>query len=146
MNYKKLVYVDMDDTLCDYKSAIKARRKFIQYPQSKEGFFLNLEPLPNAISSMKKFLEDEKIEVYILTAPSVMNPMSYMEKRQWVEKHLGMEYCQRLIICPNKGLLKGDILIDDLTEGKGQEDFEGELIQIGNEMFPNWNTIMDYLY
>jgi len=82
---------------------------------------------------------------YILTAPSTKNPMSYTEKRVWVEKHLGMEMVERLIISPNKSLLKGHYLIDDNIEGKGQEGFEGEVLQYGSALYPNWNAVMQSL-
>ncbi len=42
----------------------------------------------------------------------------------------------KLIICSNKGLLKGDILIDDHISGRGQEFFEGKLIHFGQNEYP----------
>ena len=53
--------------------------------------------------------------------------------------------CHKLIISPNKALNKGHYLIDDYTEGKGQDNFEGELINFGSEKFKNWNLVCDYL-
>jgi 5'(3')-deoxyribonucleotidase len=50
---------------------------------------------------------------------------------------------EKLIISPNKGLLKGDILIDDIVEGKGQEHFEGELIHFGSAKFPDWESVLE---
>ncbi len=38
-----------------------------------------------------------------------------MEKRVWIEKYFGLEFTEKLIISANKGLLKGDLLIDDQT-------------------------------
>jgi 5'(3')-deoxyribonucleotidase len=58
-----------------------------------------------------------------------------------VEEHLGWKWCGRLIICPDKSLLKGDYLVDDYN----WEDFEGELIRFGSEEFPNWKQVKDYL-
>jgi hypothetical protein len=42
-------------------------------------------------------------------------------------------------------LLKGDILIDDLISGRGQENFEGEVMQFGSVSFPDWKTVMAQL-
>ena len=42
---KKIVYIDMDDTLCDYKGAFIKKaieNPGIQFPQSIYGFFANL--------------------------------------------------------------------------------------------------------
>ena len=143
----KLSYVDMDDTLCDYSGAFaraKAQQPAIAYPQSQYGFFRNLDPLPGALASIQYFEGHPDLEVYILTAPSIYNPLCYTEKRIWVEQYLGMEMVKRLIISPNKGLNKGDYLIDDHTSGRGQEIFSGQLIQFGSHEFPDWKTIRSY--
>jgi 5'-nucleotidase len=146
-NNQRIVYVDMDDTLCDYSGgylSAQASRLDIPYPQSLLGFYLGLEPLPGAVEGFNCLRATSSLDVYILTAPSVMNPHSYSEKRQWVERHLGLEVAYRLIICPNKGLLKGDILIDDNIRGKGQEHFAGEVYQFGSAKYPNWKALIQH--
>ena len=50
-----------------------------------------------------------------------------------------------LIICSHKGLLKGDILIDDHASGRGQELFEGKLIHFGQDDYPDWETVLNTL-
>jgi 5'-nucleotidase len=140
----KIVYIDLDDTLCDFKSAFLTALKMnpaIQYPQSQYRFFANLEPIEGAIKAVKDLINSEQYDPYILSAPSIRNPLSYAEKREWVEVHIGYDFCEKLILCPHKGLLKGDILIDDNIEGKGQDLFEGELIQFGSKAFPNWAAV-----
>ncbi len=140
----KIVYVDMDDVLVNYTEAVtfkKFQKPEQAYPQAELGFFSCLAPKIGGIAVMKKMLEHPEIEPYIATAPSLQNPLCYMEKRIWVEQHLGMEYVSRLIIIPNKGLLKGDILIDDHVEGKGQEFFKGDLWQFGSIRFPDWSAV-----
>ena len=57
----------------------------------------------------------DKFDMWFLTAPSIKNPMSYAEKRVWIETNSFPP--ERLIICPDKSLLKGDYLIDDNKEG-----------------------------
>ena len=47
-----------------------------------------------------------------------MNPLCYIEKRLWVEAHLGFDVVNRLIISAHKGLNKGHFLIDDNVEGR----------------------------
>ena len=143
-----IIYIDMDDTLCDYSTAFnEAVNKVpnLAFPQSQYGFYSHLKPIDGAIDGVKHLINSNHFEVYILTAPSTYNPLSYTEKRVWVEKHFGLDFTEKLIICANKGLLKGDVLIDDLIEGKGQEDFEGELIQFGSSKFPNWSAVLAYL-
>ena len=88
---KKIVYIDMDDVLCDFignYNKAKQSNPEIEYPQSKKGFLINLPPLKNAVESVEKL--KSKYDVYVLTAPSVFNPVCYSEKREWVEKYLGL--------------------------------------------------------
>ncbi len=144
---KKTIYLDMDDVLCDftaaYKTAIKANPA-IQYPQSQFDYFRKLAPIKDAIASVNYLLQQPLFEVYILTAPSIQNPLCYTEKRLWVEDHFGFEMVKRLIISPHKGLNRGDYLIDDNDSGKGQENFEGQLLKFGSPEFPNWKTVISF--
>ena len=142
MNKEIIVYIDLDDTLCDYKGAFIKKVKenpLIQYPQSTYGFFLDLEPLPGAIESFNEL--SSLFSVYIASRPSYLNPMCYTEKRVWVEKHLGLEACKKMFLAPEKKLLIGNYLIDDVIH----EGFKGEQIQFGSEKFPDWNYVLKYL-
>jgi 5'(3')-deoxyribonucleotidase len=144
---KKLVYIDMDDVLCNFNKALLENFSICkQYPQAEYGFFANLEPIEGGVESVKKLIDSDIYDPYILTAPSVRNPFSYTEKRVWIEKHFGLEFVNKLIISPNKGLLKGDYLIDDNVAGKGQENFEGEVLRFGGYDFPDWVSVMNYLH
>lgn len=139
-----IVYLDMDDVLCNFKEAhakALSANPSIQFPQSQYGFFLNLMPKEGAIDAVAAFEASSNYDVYILTAPSLKNPLCYTEKRAWVEKWLGFSMVEKLIISPNKSLLNGDILIDDNVSGKGQEGFEGRLIQFGSKQFPDWAAV-----
>lgn len=137
----------MDDTICCYSQALRSalinHSSINPDPRGVSGFYLNLEPKEGAIEAVKYL--DSIDDVYILTCPSIMNPISYMEKRLWIEKYFGFEFCKKLILSYNKGLLKGDILIDDYACGRGQENFEGKVIQYGSVKFPNWETIVNDL-
>lgn len=143
----KLIYLDMDDVLCQYTKAHREallENPKIQYPQSQYGFFRNLEPMKDAIFAVNYLRQQSIFDVYILTAPSVKNPLCYTEKRLWIEDHLGFEMVERLIISPNKGLSMGDYLIDDHKTGRGQENFKGELLQFGTPGFENWQKVLNY--
>ena len=129
----------MDGVLCDFDKGM-ALHKGTKYPQTKESFWVNLSPIEGAIEAVKELAESN--EVWILTAPSLKNPACYSGKRIWVEQNLGFDFVERLIICPNKGLLNGDILIDDNKEGRGQEYFDGVLVHFGGDAYKNWNDIL----
>ena len=136
---RPVTYIDMDNTLYDMKTPYTKALKItpeIAYPQSQYGFFTNLELLPGAEKAMTKLSQD--YDVWIATRPSFENPLCYTEKRVCIEKTLGLKWVKKLIIIPDKTLLKGDFLIDDnLWEG-----FEGKQLLFGSEKYPNWKSIL----
>lgn len=147
MSPRIIVYIDMDHTLSDYDAGFRRHQSLhpdLEFPQSVPGMFLNLEPVHGAIDAYLWLNSHPRLDVYILTAPSEMNPHSYTEKRLWVEKHLGMEVVRKLIISPNKGLNRGDFLIDDYISGRGQENFEGKILQFGSDEFPDWQAVIGF--
>lgn len=138
---QKRIYVDMDDTLCDFMGAswLALKEKPEQrYPQAEMDFFRKLRPHDGAIEAMNKLAEGH--DVWILTRPSYRNPLCYTEKRLWVEDHLGLEWCEKLILCPDKSLMKGDYLIDDIR----WDEFEGEQLVYGNQEFSTWDSVLTY--
>ncbi len=133
----------MDDVLCDYTGAHGAALlawPHVKFPQGVEGFFRDLHPMLGAIDAVNRLRSVSNL--FVLTAPSTRNPLSYTEKRIWIEEHFDYEFTKRLILSPDKGLLKGDFLIDDHIDGKGQERFEGKLIHFGTDAFPNWQSVL----
>ena len=142
------VFVDLDDTICDFTAAYEiARGRWPDnpWPQSRPGFFLDLLPLPGAIETLQWLESCPQAILHILSAPSCRNPLSYMEKRIWVEQHLGYEVVHRFHLSPDKGLFKGELLIDDNPNGKGQERFQGRLLHFGSSEFPDWRAVREEL-
>lgn len=140
-----VVHIDMDDTIFDYSGARdEALRNCpeIAYPQSQIDFFRNLKLIPGAKETIEKLFH--RVEIYFLTAPSTKNPFSYTEKCLSLKDNFGQWAVERLFICPDKSLVRGHYLIDDITAGKGQEMFGGELIQFGSGKYPNWEAIAEY--
>jgi len=143
---KKIIYIDMDHVLCDYNKAFlqyRADNPSQPFPQSQVGFFQNLEFIDGAFEAFK--LLNKYFDVWILSRPSVMNPLSYMEKALWVKNNFGLEIQKKLILCCNKSLVKGHYLIDDSIDD-GQQEFKGQLIRFGTVDFPNWKTVIRYIF
>ena len=143
---KKIVYVDMDGVLCDYGSFLdkminKGMNKFQVY--KIPGVFEDLNPIQGAINSFH--LLSKYFDVYILSTPMWSNPDSWKGKRIWVQNYLGGSAKKRLILSHNKGLLKGDYLIDD-RDANGVLDFEGEHIKFGQDNFKEWNAVLEYIF
>ena len=141
------VFFDMDDVLCYYTDAMNyARHKYPdqKYPQAQLDFFRNLKANPYAVKAFREMndpnLNGDIFDPWILTAPSMMNPLSYTEKRIWTEQQIGMWAVEKLIIAPDKSLLKGHILIDDQRKGRGQDRFDGVLIV--PEEYGTWGDIV----
>lgn len=140
---RKIVYVDMDNTICDFLTPFKSGQFKLKYPQSKIGFFLDLEPLEGALEGIKTL--QQKYDVWILTRPSIKNTHCYTEKADWIKKYFGEEMLEKLIICPDKSLAKGEYLVDD-DHRNGQTEFEGEHIHFGkDEKFMTWVQVVEYL-
>ena len=78
----------------------------------EKDFFFNLDPVPNAIETMKR-LQEEGFEIFILTAPIMDSPFVFQEKIRWVQKHLPFFDINRVIFSNFKNQIKGDILFDD---------------------------------
>ncbi len=128
-----IIYVDIDDTLADYSAAMK---RDLEFPQGELGFYRALEPLPDAVESVKAIMEFG-YEVYFLSAPSLKNIHCWSEKAEWVVAHFGAHNLHRLIICADKSLLNGDILIDNTKQPYGTKYF----MQFKN----NWKEILEFL-
>lgn len=145
MIIKDICYFDMDDVMADFIKAERlaiSKNPGIAFPQSQLKFFENLEPIPGSIEAYNEL--KQKYNVKILSRPSVYNPLSYMEKRLWVEKYLGFNECKNLILSCDKTLLKGKYLIDDIDQ-IGLFKPEWEHIHYGSARFPNWDSILYYL-
>lgn len=74
--------------------------------------YINLEPIEGAIDALLS-IQALGHEVLLVTSPWLTNPNCVQDKLAWVEKHLGAEWINRVIITKDKTLIDGDILIDD---------------------------------
>lgn len=52
---------------------------------------------------------------------------------------------KRMVITHRKDLCQGDYLIDDCGKN-GTSEFAGEWIEFGSEKFPDWNSVLVYLW
>ena len=145
---KKIVYVDMDNTIVDFKSGIEKLSKEDQ-EKYKDNFddhpeiFALMEPIDGAIEALKKL--NNHFDLYILSTAPWDNPDAWTHKRLWIAKYFDEKLIRkRLILCHHKQLMIGDYLIDD-RRFNGASEFKGEWIHFGSEDFPNWNSVLKYL-
>jgi len=148
---KKIVYIDMDNVLVDFKTGIACLDEATQHEYAGRlddvpGIFSLMKPVPGAIEAVTELAGF--FELYILSTAPWLNETAWADKISWVKKYFGEDkdslFYKRLIISHHKNLNKGDYLIDDRTKN-GASEFSGELILFGSRQFPNWNTVTKYL-
>lgn len=121
---KQIVYIDMDDTIADFLGSKKLPWKG-EFPDIsamyEPGFFRDLKPIDGALVAVRAII-DMGYDVWILTQPVAESPHCYAEKVQWI----GMwfpELVKKICMVQDKGLARGDFLIDD-NAPKWREKFE----------------------
>ncbi|WP_299110191.1 5'(3')-deoxyribonucleotidase [uncultured Winogradskyella sp.] len=144
------IFVDMDDVLADtYGKHIELYNKehqqelninqissgemwqnvpeehhlSIRQHALQPGFFRDLEPIKDAIPVMEALYN--KHDVYIATAATQF-PNSLIEKSEWLAEHMPFITWQHQIMCGDKFILNGDLLIDDRTYNL--KDFKGDTL------------------
>ena len=144
---KKILYVDMDGVLVDFKSGIdKCSKKVLsEYKDNEDeipGIFGKMAPMKDAISS---YLELSKIfDTYILSTAPWKNETALTDKLRWVKKYLGEVAHKRLILTHHKNLNKGDYLIDD-RDKNGVTEFKGKHLHFGEgKKYPDWKSVVKY--
>lgn len=149
-NRKRKVYVDMDDTACDFTSQMLVYNKIYpnyQYPQSIIGFFSSMKPMPGFLEAWRVL--SKYYDMRFLSRPSPYNLGSYTEKAVWVRDNMGgIEALEKLNLNPDKSIVGengDDYLIDD-GDIHGQLEFKGEHILFGKqEGCKNWKEVTNYL-
>jgi 5'-nucleotidase len=148
---KKIVYVDMDNTIVDFKSGIAKlstadRVKFKDNFDDHPEIFALMDPVDGAVEALKEL--DKHFDLYILSTAPWDNPNAWKQKRDWIERYFGEGkeniFYKKVILSHHKNLNSGEILIDD-RPNNGAENFKGEWIQFATDDFPDWNSILQKL-
>ncbi len=99
------------------------------------GFFRDLKVIPDSQKVLSEL--NLKHEVYIASA-AMQFPDSLKEKSDWLDDHFPFIPWQRRILCGNKFILKGDILIDDRSYNLAH--FEGRRLLFTSPHNTDTNT------
>lgn len=160
---KKVLYIDMDGVLVDFKDAIdrayqknpEFSEKYKENPDEIPGIFESPKPIEGAIEAVIKIAKSGKYDIFIATTATWGNPQAAMHKRLWIEKYFGELFKKKMVITHHKNKLIGDFLIDDRLKN-GAAGFKGELLSFGwayeknegkggwNE-FRTWGDVLAYL-
>ena len=156
---KKILYIDMDNVIVDFKSGImrlsqEVQREFAGNLDDVPGIFSLMDPMPGAIESVQTL--SQYFDTYVLSTAPWSNPSAWSDKVEWIQHYfkndettalkdpLGNPLWKRLILSHHKHLNQGDFLVDDRT-ANGADRFNGEHIHFGQERWPDWETILKYL-
>ena len=164
-NKKKILYIDMDNVLVDFKSGIshldeKTRKVFGKHYDSNThteyeehyddvpGIFALMDPVEGAVDAVHRLAE--KYDLYILSTAPWNNPTAWCDKLNWVKKHFGggedTPFYKRIILTHHKNLCKGNYLIDDRPKKCGVEDFDGKVLHFGPDGdYHDWESVVSFL-
>lgn len=116
-----------------YLSECGATADLVKNIRCAPGFVAALTPIPGALEAVRE-ITARGHATYLCTAPMNGNPTCASEKFEWVVRHLGQEYHDRVIITNDKTLVRGDLLIDDKPEIRGA-------------LVPTWEQVLyDFAY
>lgn len=88
----------------------EAHQKSVKDHAWQKGYFRNLKVISNSQEVLRKLVD--KHEVYIASA-AMQFPNSLREKSDWLDEFFPFIPWQNRILCGDKHILKGDVLIDD---------------------------------
>lgn len=144
------ILVDMDGVLSDFDGEflkrwrerypdkfyvpIKDRRTFYvkeQYPDElkplaaeiirQPGFFRDMMPIDGGKDALEE-MKSMGHEVFICTSPLSTYKNCVLEKFEWVDRMLGSNWVNNIILTKDKTLVKADYLIDDKPKITGVEN------------------------
>jgi len=121
---KKVVYIDMDDTIADFCGHHSFPRDvfpFDVHEMYEPGFFLNLKVVKGAHSAVRRIMR-MGYDVQILSQPLAESALSYLEKAQWIGLHFP-DLINKVNLTQDKGNFVGGYLIDDNLK-KWKDKFE----------------------
>ncbi|WP_210422566.1 hypothetical protein [Cryobacterium sp. BB307] len=149
---RKILYIDLDNTLVDFPSGIDrlhpdVAARYAGHLDDAPGIFALMDPLPDALEAYG--LLAAHFDTYILSTAPWDNPSAWHDKVEWVRKHLGFASdavaYKRLILSHHKNLNRGDFLVDD-RDRNGADQFEGEWLHFGpGAKYPTWKSVTEYL-
>jgi len=150
MTAKKILYIDLDNTIVDFGTGIAAigddlRVEYDGHLDDVPGIFALTDPMSGALDAYARLAES--YDTYILSTAPWDNPSTWQHKVEWVHQHLGSvegtPAYKRLILSHHKHLNRGDYLIDD-RPNNGASEFEGEWVKFGAVEYPDWPAVPAY--
>ncbi len=103
------------------------RTRALENYMLSEDFFAVLQVMPDAQRVLERL--QTRYEIYIATAAMEV-PSSFNAKFKWLARHFPFIRSSHIVFCGDKGILRGDYLIDD--NPRQLRRFHGEGILFGS--------------
>lgn len=125
------------------------RQESVRNHARREGFFSNLKPIADSQEVLNELAK--RYDLYIASA-AMQFPKSLKEKSDWLDHFFPFISWQNRILCGDKHILKGDILIDDRSYNL--QKFEGRSLLFtsphnvhsnGFERVNTWSEVADLM-
>lgn len=125
------------------------RQKSVRKHATREGFFSMLKPIEGSQEILEQLVK--RYDLFIASA-AMQYPNSLKEKSDWLDEYFPFINWKNRILCGDKHILKGDILIDD--RGYNLQNFKGRPILFtsphnvhsnGFERANNWLEVAEKL-
>ena len=163
---KKVLYVDMDNVIVDFKSGIRRLNPDVlakhvaiagldENGEARDlddvpGIFSLMDPMPGAKQSIYEL--SAVFDLYVLSTSPWNNSSAWSDKLTWIQHHFGSSedgpLYKRLILTHHKNLNVGDFLVDDMVKN-GAFEFGArpgsEHIHFGSTGFEGWAQVREYL-
>jgi 5'(3')-deoxyribonucleotidase len=140
----KIIFVDLDGVLADFDAAITSGPGFDPPEMFVPGFFRNLAVTPGSKEAIATLLANPNYEVYVGSKHTSKVTTCTSEKVEWVKEHFPA-LLRNMVLCCDKKLLRGDILIDDDLERWGHV-FVGTFIHFDRTNHAeSWKKVLEIL-
>lgn len=84
----------------------------IEQIYEEPGFWTSLPTTPAAVPSLQAMEADDQFDVWIVISLTAGDAKSVFEQQQWILDKMGSYWANKVIVCRDKTMLHGDILID----------------------------------
>lgn len=121
------ILIDMDGVVVDFDRYCIDTDLTPDEVKRWAGAYREMEPMPGAIDGVRALIAAGH-DVWLATKPPTGQPRAYADKVAWVMDNLP-ELTRKIILTADKGMLRGDVLIDDQPWKANCESFEGVVIK-----------------
>jgi len=120
--YPDKVYVPMEERKSFYvkDSYPEELHPLVSEILLEAGFFRDMMPMAGAKDALME-MEQMGLELFICTSPLSVYKNCVLEKFEWVDRELGTNWVDRIVLTKDKTLIKADYIIDDKAEITGVE-------------------------